>query len=177
MLQWNELKIDLEGKYLVIEVSVEDSPYYENVYLDSVQVVPSKNYKEGGGTPIFSFDCGGLKSFRKVVDIDGISKDIFFVYALSTGEPDASAPCGINDSSIVGVVYNKQPIYEQGIKMLRSIGGCEPSKELIDYILTDKALQLNIDTGNFPQAIENWKTLMDVTSISSAGKSRCGCHG
>lgn len=48
MIVLNECRIDQEGKHLIIEASVDNLPYYDNVYIDSVIVDTDKTYQEGG---------------------------------------------------------------------------------------------------------------------------------
>ena len=38
MVQFNELRINPEGTKLIIDVSVKDSVYYENVYIDTISI-------------------------------------------------------------------------------------------------------------------------------------------
>ena len=180
MLQWNNLQVTPSDK-LIVEVSVEQDSYFEDVYLDKIFIVRSKDFDVTGPMypieEIGTIDCEGEKYHRAVVDLDGVDDNLFFVYATSVGTPSGGAPCRINEPCIIGVAYNKQPLYQQGIKLLSSIGGCEPSNDLINYILTNKAFELNVDTGNFPQAIDNWNTLLNTQTAVTSKTSKCGCHG
>ena len=37
MLQWNELRLTPDGKYLVIDVQVQELDYFKDVYIDNIQ--------------------------------------------------------------------------------------------------------------------------------------------
>ena len=94
-------------------------------------------------------DCNHSKHYREFIDIDSIADNLFFVYVISTGEPSDDTPCGMDSTSILGVTYDKYPMYLQGMKLLGELEGCEPSSNLIDYILTHKSFDLSLLTGNY----------------------------
>lgn len=177
MLTFNELRVAPDGKHLIIDVQVQDFPYYEDVYVDTIIVDTQKTYSDTGPSnkPLFTFEGVHTKHYRNYIDIDGIPLSMFFVYVLSTGTPAPDTPCGMGQTSIVGIAYNKEPIYQYSIKMLNSIGGCEPSGELIDYILRQKAFDLALDTGNFSKAIEYWNLFLEESE--QVVGSNCGCYG
>lgn len=56
MIILNQCKIDYEGKYLVIEATVENLSYYKNVYIDSVIIDTNDTYSPTGPSnePIFT---------------------------------------------------------------------------------------------------------------------------
>ena len=177
MLSFNELRISPDQKHLIIDVSVQPLPYYENVYIDTIIIDTQKTYSALGPSnkPLFTIDAGQVKHYRDFIDIDTLSDNMFFVYAITTGDPSDDVPCGMSDTSILGVTYDKYPMYQQAMKMLNSIGGCEPSSELIDYILQQKAFDISLQTGNYTQAIEYWNIFFHDTE--RVPKTRCGCYG
>lgn len=177
MLQLNELRVAPDGKHLIIDVQVQDLPYYDDVYIDTVIIDTQKTFSVTGpsNNPLFTLDCNSTKHYRNFIDIDGVADNMFFVYVISSGNPSEDTPCGMSESSILGVTYNKYPLYQKSIKMLNSIGGCEPSNEFIDYILQQKAFELSLKTGNYKKAIEYWETFFDDTEkVVNTG---CGCYG
>lgn len=182
MVQFNELRITPDGKYIVIDAEIQNLDYYDDVYLKSIQMnVYSK--PEDFTTPmpdshsilIWNTDGTPIKRIRKFVDIDTIEDKLFFIYAMAEGEPSEETPCGAKDPLLVGVVYNKAILYKNSINALSTLNDCEPSKELIDYILNVKAFQLAIETGDYRTAIQYWNnTFKNSITIY---KTNCGCHG
>ena len=43
MLQWNELRITPDGRYLIIDVEVQNLNFYDNIYIESLYFVTYKN--------------------------------------------------------------------------------------------------------------------------------------
>lgn len=174
---FNELRIAPDGKHLIIDVQIQDMSYYNDVVIDTIIIDTQKTYSALGPSesPLFTINAEGVKHYRDFVDIDGVADNMFFVYVISSGDPSEDTPCGMGERSILGVTYNKYPLYEQSIKMLNSIGGCEPSKDLIDYILQQKAFNLSLDTGNYTKAIEYWDVFFNDTEKTV--KAGCGCYG
>lgn len=132
---------------------VKDESSSENVYIDE----------------------NGLKHLRQIIDIDGISDNLFFVWVITKGTPSADTPCGMKETMVLGTVYNEYPIYTQTMKYLNAIDGCNPPKEFIDFILRTEALDLSLKTGNYLKAIEYWDKLF--TKKLPNFNNTCGCNG
>lgn len=177
MMVFNELRISPDKKHLIIDVQVETLSYYNEVFLDTIIIDTQKTYSATGPSskPLMVIDCGQVKHYRDYIDIDTIADNMFFVYVLSSGEPSPDTPCGISESPILGVTYDKYPMYLQGMSLLREMNGCEPSSNLIDYILQQKAFDLSLLTGNYDRAIEYWNMFFDAKEKSI--NNNCGCHG
>ena len=177
MMQFNELRITQDSKHLVIDVQVIPMSYYENVYLDTIIIDTQKTYQATGPSskPLMTIDCGHEKHYRGYLDIDSIADNMFFVYVISTGEPSDDTPCGMDESMILGVTYDKYPMYLQGMKLLNELNGCDPPGDFIDYILTHKAFDLSLQTGNYLKAIDYWNEFFDEKEKNIS--SKCGCHG
>lgn len=60
MLHFNELKITQDGKYLIIDVSIDESSYFDTVSLDSVVIDTQDTYVSNGpsSTPIYTYKVG-----------------------------------------------------------------------------------------------------------------------
>ena len=43
MLQWDELRITPDGRYLIIDVEVQNLAFYDNIYIESLYFVTYKN--------------------------------------------------------------------------------------------------------------------------------------
>lgn len=239
MLSWNELHITTDGKFLIIDVEVQNLDYFKDIYLESLQMnVYSKaedfiapmpdsksiilweeeesvisyepytqedrnNAKIGDvfwnqgidgswrtttidSTNLTSIQNGSISAYkqiiagplskrvRKYIDIDGISDNLIFVYAIAGGEPTEDTPCGVKEQLLVGVVYNKALLYKNNIKALSTVNNCTPSKELIDYILTTKAFFLSLEVGDYRDAIKYWNNTFKKQITT---QTHCGCHG
>jgi len=61
------------------------------------------------------------------------------------------------------------------MSILNTIDSCYIDSEVLDYILRNKAFEINLKTGNYNKAIEYWKLLTNVKPNSVHNK--CGCHG
>lgn len=48
MIKFNELRITDDSKYLIIDASVPDYPYYKDIYIDSICIDTQDTYKDGG---------------------------------------------------------------------------------------------------------------------------------
>lgn len=177
MINFNELRITPDAKFLIIDVQVDPLDYYKDVYLDTIVVYTQQQYSSLGpsGTPIFTKPCEGMKHYRTVIDIDSISNNIFFVEVLTTGDASEDAPCGMSTTPKLGITYNKYPIYQQGMKMLRNMDNCEPNGDVINYILQQKAFDLSLKTGDYDKAKQYWDIFFN--DKERVIKSNCGCHG
>ena len=177
MIRFNELRITPDRKHLIIDVQVKELDYYQDVFLDTIIIDTQKTFISTGPSsrPLMTINCGRVKHYRDFIDIDSIADNIFFVYVISTGEPLENTPCGLTESMILGVTYDKYPMYMQGMNLLNQLQGCEPAGDLIDYILTNKAFDISLQTGNYTKAIEYWNSFFDEKEKSVSYK--CGCHG
>ena len=177
MIQINELRVTQDRKHLVIDVQVQEMSYYDNVYLDTIIIDTQNTFVETGpsSNPLMTIDCNNTKHYRSFIDIDSIADNLFFVYIIANGEPSEDTPCGMKDYQILGVTYDKYPIYLQGMKLLNELNGCEPSQNLMDYIFNNKAFELSLQTGNYQKAIQYWNQFINNKNVNH--KSRCGCHG
>lgn len=107
------------------------------------------------------------------------TKEILIVEANVEGSPDITTPCGKDLTKEIFVVYDKKIPYKQAMGYLKSIGGCEPSKEFMDFILRLKSLELSVEACNYQQAAYIWKWFTN-NAADPCGvkiKSNCNCHG
>lgn len=177
MIRFNELRVTSDRKHLVIDVQIEELDYYQDVFLDTIIIDTQKTFIPTGPSskPLMTIDCGRVKHYRDYIDIDTIADNLFFVYAISVGEPLETTPCGLTEQSILGVTYDKYPMYLQGMSLLNQLNGCDPAGDLIDYILTHKAFDISLQTGNYLKAIEYWNEFFNEKEKNISYK--CGCHG
>lgn len=108
-----------------------------------------------------------------------IAGNMFFVYAISSGEPLSDTPCELRNSRIIGTAINLYPIYKQSMLYTRELGDtCSIPKNFVDYILKIKALDLSLKTGNYQEAIRYWNRLFkNLYYTNNVEFSNCGCYG
>lgn len=191
MLKFNELRITPEDKRLIIDVSVIDSPYYEDISIDSIIVDNQDTHTNNGpsSSPIFIYEDGvsseitvtGKEERRVRLEIpstilSNLDSDLFFVYATAKGTPSSDTPCGMDSNSIVGVafdLYKLQQLYMYYIKGIDS-ESCSIQKSFIDHYLRFKAFKLALITGNHILAIKYWnKFFKKIKSYTL--NSKCPC--
>lgn len=193
MIRFNELRITPGSKCLIIDISVKDEPYYNNVFIDSVVIDTQNTYISSGpsNNPIYTYnnesegitDDYSKKNVRltlKYQDLGlSLTDNIFFVYAIASGTPAADTPCGMDNSITLGTVINLYPIYCKTIQYLKELSNeCNIPKNLIDMYLKIKALELSVKTGNYTQAISYWNKYFKNLKDKSNPKilKNCGCN-
>lgn len=191
MVEFKDLKISKDGKYLIIDVAVKDSSYYNNVYLQSIKIDTQKTYRQGlpSSRPIYSqtFSSGTKRcsislDYRDLGRVN-LSKTMFFVYVTVTGAPQYPADyvigCADDKVTTLGVTFDIGRYLKYLMNGIRQIEKhCMPPKGFIDALLRLKAVQISIDTGNYQQAIEYFNDyIADEGDDSTASKSACGCYG
>ena len=191
MLQFNQLEITKDRKYLIIDVSVIDDPYYENVYIENIKIDNQDTYSSTGvsSTPIYtySYEEDGIPGDQKRVRVqiknsdlfsatNASLKDLLFVYATAKGTPAADTPCGMDNETTMGVVVDVYPYYQQAMEYVKELADtCNPSQNFADYILRLKGLELAVKTGNYPEAIKIFNKYFKGNTNVNVAKGGCGC--
>lgn len=197
MIQFNTLKITQDGKNLLINASVKDLSYYDNILIQELTIDNQDTYLASGPSSNWvyhqSFEytdattgetVEGLKTINVVIpaqafiDNNGdLNDDILYVYLKAYGTPAADTPCGMDNEITMGVALNLRPIYNKGMAFIKSIEkSCEVPKGFIDYILRYKALDLALKTENYIQANKYWNKFFKNNSVTSLNtSSSCGC--
>ena len=83
MVQFQELKITPDGKKLIIDVSVKDSKYYTNVYLDKILIDNQDSFLESGPSSsaiIFPIIQDGYKLVEVVDDDFTAETETYYTY-------------------------------------------------------------------------------------------------
>lgn len=218
MIKFNELRITPNNEALIIDVSIEDADYFENVVVDSIIIDTQDTYVQNGPShnavftyivaeedydsiyslpenyscsPVqeeqskdycFTIDDYSKKNVRLTLKSEdlgvSIAGNIFFIYAIASGEPAEDAPCDMKNPQILGVAINAYPIYKQSIAYLREIGEyCDVPKHFVDYIFKMKALDLAIKTGNYLEVIRYWNKFFKSIKYNVESSTTCGCYG
>lgn len=190
MLQWNELRITPDGKYLIIDVEVQSQSYYKNIFINtlSLQVYSKidssttlyiwRDY-EAIATEEEAYKEVGVqgmkyKRLRKAIDIEDLSDCLFYITATNTDDFEEDTPNGLKQTVIHGVSYNKYLLYSQSIKALRAMDNCIPNKDVINYILQFKMFELALETGDKDTAITYWNKC--VRGKVPVLVKDCGCY-
>lgn len=178
MLQFNELRITNDGKYLIIDVQVQNLDYYKNVYIDSICFDTQESYNATGPSSkaIKVFEAqDNIKNIKISYDIDLLKNNMFFVYAIAKGTPSEDTPCGMKDTITLGITYYKYPLFVTAMKLLKELKGCEVPRHIMDFFLKIEAFNLCIETGNHTKAIEYWNKFYSNTNTQII--NTCGCYG
>ena len=188
MIEFKELRVTPDGKTLIIDVSVKDLSYYDNVYIDSLTIDTQDTYSESGSStnPIFYYEVASVseenkKRIRLELNSSVLGKPItgnmFFVYITVKGTPAADTPCGLDNVTTLGVTADLYPFYKSSINYMKELENeCEPSKNFIDSLLKFKAFELSIRTGHYTQAIKYWNKFFKEVK-SNTVNTICRCHG
>ena len=93
MIEFKELRVTPDGKTLIIDASVKDLSYYDNVYIDSLTIDTQDTYSESGSStnPIFYYEVASVSDENKKrirlelnnTVLGDITGNMFFVYILN----------------------------------------------------------------------------------------------
>lgn len=185
MITIEELKITNDGKNLVIRASVRPESYYTNVYIDKVIIDTEETYvgERPSETPVYTFTCNyNTKHIDMVLTrvdiIPNFREHMFFVYIKTKGAPAPDVPCGMDNSTTLGVTLYKGDIYDTFMSYIKEMNSnCQVPQGFIDQILRYKALNLAIDTGHYTQGIDYYNRWFKDGGQNVATSSNCGCNG
>lgn len=184
MITFNDLRISLDGKYILIDASIEPYDTYSEMYIESVSIVTDEQYSDSGSTAPAAYskefdDHPRRVSLRISADeLDGVSsldRNIFYVYVNCGGTVKEESDCGWDSTTSIGAVLYWLPIYRIGINHMRRTVDrcCSLDKEFIDYILRLKSFELALRTGNYVLANENFRKWFIQKPVSSVQASPC----
>ena len=196
MIQFNELRITSDNKYLIIDTQVEELSCFINVIIDSIFIDtqdswvpngPSDNairvYSQNSGKELDIIKDESGKHVRLEITnplIDSSKNTMYFVYVIadtSSAPESIEAPCECSKDRILGTVVNLYYMYQNlmgGIKELSNT--CEVPASLINSFLQQEILDASIRTGNYPVAIQTWKKFF-MDRIKNHSTNQCGCNG
>lgn len=171
MIKYNKLKI--EGNYLIVDIEVEDKPYYSSVSIQGIMIDIPLTY--GTDSHYLLENDDDQTHYTREFLIPDIKKELIIVTPQCyTNEIPPDAPCGA-DVVEVAAVYDKSLILDKGLTYLKELGNnCKVSKNLIDFILRHYALDMAIETCNFNTAIKYWDMFKVAKGVTTKG---CGCNG
>ena len=188
MIQFNEVRVTQDNKCLIVDVQISPLDYFANVYLNSISIGVLKSDNCSSVETIepiceehfVDLSEDNVKRYRNTFDVDGI-KSIFIINVTTKGEVSEGASCcwGKVGSVVTTYAYNKYPLYQAIMPLLNSIGGCEPSRELIDQLLQLQAFNLSLQVGDYCQAVTYWDQFLGNITEKDCSKPKkpCGCNG
>lgn len=196
MLQWNELRVTPDGKYLIVDVEVQNKSFYDNIYINNLtlQIYSEKTKNTSNSTTLYiwrDYNVPQLegekylevgqkgeryKRLKKIIDIDTIGDCLFFVTATNTDDFAADTPCGARQTELYGTAYNRYLLYSQSIKALKTVNACTPNESLINYILQFKMFELALELGDTELAVTYWNKYIKGKT-PAATTTNCGCYG
>lgn len=195
MLNFNELRLTPDNKCLIIDVSVENISYFENVTIDSIfidtqetwvpngpsdnaVVVYNQEYKEldiiqdGEGKHI------RLEVKKPLIDIS--TKQMYFIYAIAdiSNAPEVALTfCTCGNEKILGTVVNTYYLYSTLLNGIKEIASdCGNNKNFINNFLRLQSIDASIKAGNYSLAIKYWNMFFNE-DIKEINYKPCGCYG
>lgn len=180
MVVFHQAEITRDGKRLLIDASVSHYDFDKNTYITAIYLDESKNYSETGPSEkallIYSGENSQHVKLIHDFELEGISSDdLLFVWVLTTDVPEDS-PCNMRATIGLRVVYNKWKIYSDSMNYIKTIDNCNPSLEMINYMLRLMAFKMSLEAGNYLQAIKYWNEFFNM-KYKDCIIRRCGCNG
>lgn len=184
MIQFNELRINSKESSLIIDISVKDKTYYQNVYINKVSIDTQDTFIDSGPSnhPIYTKTIDDnsktLKLELGIKDFLPSTKDnMFFIWVETKGIPSSDTPCGEDNTLTLGVTFDFYPIYQYIINFTKEIEDtCSVPKEFINSILQFKAIQYAIRTGHYTLAIKYWNRIFKKLNMAIP-INECNCYG
>lgn len=181
MVTINELYIPRKGNSIILKASVKTASYYDNVYIDKVYVDTQDTYANGSFSDcVYSHTCG---SNTKDVNLEItalemkklVQDNLFIIRIVTTGTPSSDTPCGMDNQTTIGVVFDVCKIYDSLMHNIKELDSpCEISKNSIDVLLQYEMFKVSSDIGHVDTAISLYKKFFKdfVRTIKT-----CGCNG
>lgn len=170
MIKYNTLQID--GDYLIVDLEIEDKPYYSNVRIEGVRVDTPLTY--GTDTPYYIYDEDDVTRYEAEIFIPDVKKELLIITPQVHVALPPDTPCGA-DIIDMAAVYDRNVLLDKGLGYLKELGDtCEISRGFVDFILKRHALDMVIATCNYSMAIKYWKML---TMVKGTTIKDCGCDG
>ena len=197
MIDFNNVLIT--DKNLYIDVSIKDSPYFEDCYIDRIVVNdistflttgPNINkcvYDTNSHSGDIEENAKSVKLFIKenvILNSSSSIKDtrnnIYFIYVHTTGTPSLDAPCGTDCEWHSIAVIDYQYLYSRALSLIKELTNCrcDRPEKFVDFILRTKALEMFLISKEWDRAIEYFNKY--YLSNDSCGKKlssskNCGC--
>lgn len=183
MIKFTDLRVS--NGHLIISAEVREiEDYYDNVYIDKIKIDSQDTFSSTGPSSSLIYESASFPAETKSITLDldasdftdiDMDKTMFFVYAVATGTPSASTPCGMDNVNSLGVTFSLCPIYNETMAYVKEIEStCDLPKSFINMILQLKAIQYSINSGHYTQAISYYNKFYKNLGVRT---KPCGCHG
>lgn len=207
MIHYNNLYITEDGKYLVIDVAIDEDSTYDDVYLYGIAIDTQDTYITNGpsnNAKIIFLDEGDVekpsmngieevknsgKGVKKVKHTKltlsakdlgvNLNKDMLFIYSTASGFIPEDKPDVIKyiTDTILNVVVNTYEVYKSIIPLIKEIG--ELCKDPISFI--DRELQIKA----VEYSIKNSNYLLAIKywkkyfmdNTITSSSNKCNCNG
>lgn len=207
MIHYNNLYITEDGKYLVIDVAIDEDSTYDDVYLYRIAIDTQDTYITNGpsnNAKIIFLDEGDVekpsmngigevknsgKDVKKVKHTKltlsakdlgvNLNKDMLFIYSTASGFILEDRPDAIKyiTDTILNVVVNTYEVYKSIIPLIKEIG--ELCKDPISFI--DRELQIKA----VEYSIKNSNYLLAIKywkkyfmdNTITSSSNKCNCNG
>lgn len=191
MIKFEECRVDPKSSKLIIDVSVHNLSYYENVYIkklyvltqDTINSIDPLAYLDKA---VYTSQDYNAKNVR--LEIDGLdrtdgslehldmSHTLFFVIVECTGTPSVDTPCGLDNKHSIAVTTDLCPIYSKILPQIIELGDtCKVPQNLINNFLQFKAFQIAVETEHYQEAINVYKKYF--IGGTNGTTVNCGCYG
>lgn len=194
----DQLRISDDGKNLFIDVHVNKSSYFENVYLRRITICTEDQVSELN-PQAYSNDFIYQEEIPHVVDGEvvemkelhrvlcsnvfnekfkkcDLSHNMFFVYIDCAGTPSSDTPCRLDEMTTLGVTLDYGVIYNIAMNNTRELADtCKVPQRFHDFILNFEAMKISIETEHYIPAIHYWKNILGQPHGAYMHKG-CGCH-
>ena len=194
MIIFDRLQISDNGKWLYIDVHVNQADYFDNIYIDKVIIQTQDQVSESdpctpGDQCIYQMVADeNTKELHLAlnanIDFDitdkTLSNKLLFVYVRCKGTPGECTPCRLDEMTTLGVTFDDAMLYQKVMQFTKELADtCTVSKGFIDIILLWNGFKAAINTEHYLSAIDFWKKMFyghhNVNGLSSS--KPCGCHG
>ena len=194
MIQFSELRISTDGKKLYVDCHVENFVIYNNVYISAIYIDYYKNRLASGSPSEHAIcmyeninddptvkQCSATLRETELEGHDfGTNKfrgGLFYVYVIcdTNGASLATADCGWDSMTTMGIVTDWQKIYNEGMMYINEMvngKNCGVSDNFQDFILRWYAFRLAIETCDYDSLDKLWDGLFGNMEPNYSG---CGC--
>ena len=172
---FDELNISRDSKTLSVDATVTNASG-ENFIITRIAVDTCATFNEMLGHPsekvVVSQNYSALNARLVYTDDYLFQNKILFVWVECTDSTHEVVAYRL------AAVLNWYKVYQTAMCFVKSISckDCKPPVKFVDFILKTKGIDYALQTGNYTQAIDIWKSLYTkmATKSGSVGGG-CGC--
>lgn len=201
MLIFDQLRISDDGKYMYIDMHVNTSDYFKDIYIQSITITTADKALETSPTEPKEYlykkevEEEGVKELSLVLTVSDfiksweknpvainftqsdMSKTLFFVYAKCGGVPDVCTPCTLDNEITLGVVFHEVLLYQRIMDFTKKLlTDCSVNQDFIDFILLWNAFKASIETEHYVSAVKFWNILFKTISKNNKSTTYKFCN-